>query len=306
MSENKFQFVKLDEKASEHIASPEYSYWGSVFRKFFSSKLAITMLVIVLIIVLMSIVQPMISGYSPMDTPNINNNAMKYIRPNSTYWFGTDDVGNSLFDALWAGTRNSLLIAVTSTAISTTLGVIVGMFWGFSRKVDKVLIEVYNVIANIPYLLLVMVLMYVLGKGIPQMIFSLTVTSWLGTAYFIRVQVMIIRDREYNLASQCLGTSLTKMIKHNIFPYLISVIMTSISRDIPSFISYEVFLSYVGNGLGMDTASLGRMVQSYSAYMLSAPYLFWIPVAVSAIIAVSLYLVGQTLADASDPRTHMI
>lgn len=306
MSENKFQFVKLDEKASEHIASPEYSYWGSVFRKFFSSKLAISMLVIVLIIVVMSIIQPMISGYSPMNTPHINNNAMKYIRPNSTYWFGTDDVGNSLFDALWAGTRNSLLIAVTSTAISTTLGVIVGMFWGFSRKVDKVLIEVYNIIANIPYLLLVMVLMYVLGKGIPQMIFSLTVTSWLSTAYFIRVQVMIIRDREYNLASQCLGTSLTKMIKHNIFPYLISVIMTSISRDIPSFISYEVFLSYVGNGLGMDTASLGRMVQSYSAYMLSAPYLFWIPVAVSAIIAVSLYLVGQTLADASDPRTHMI
>ena len=89
-------------------------------------------------------------------------------------------------------------------------------------------------------------------------------------------------------------------------PYLVSVIMTSISRDVPSFISYEVFLSFIGVGLGQQYASLGRMIQQYSPYMTSTPYLFWIPVAISAIISVSLYIVGQTLADASDPRTHMI
>ena len=306
MSENKFVFVKLDEKASEHIAAPQYSYWKSVFRKFFSSKLAITMLIIVAFVLIMSIVQPMISGYNPMNTPNINNRAMKFLRPSGQFIVGTDDVGNSLFDAVWAGTRNSLTIALLATAISTGIGVVVGMFWGFSKKMDKIMIEIYNVVANVPYLLLVMVLMYTLGHGPQQMIFALTITQWLYTAYFIRVQVMIIRDREYNLASRCLGTPTSKIIKHNIFPYLISVIMTSISRDIPSFISYEVFLSFVGVGLGEDTASLGRMVQKYSAYMQSAPYLFWIPVAISALISVSLYIVGQTLADASDPRTHMI
>lgn len=306
MSENKFVFVKLDEKASEHIAAPQYSYWKSVFRKFFSSKLAITMLIIVAFVLIMSIVQPMISGYNPMNTPNINNRAMKFLRPSAQFVFGTDDVGNSLFDAVWAGTRNSLAIALLATVISTGIGVVVGMFWGFSKKMDKIMIEIYNVVANVPYLLLVMVLMYTLGHGMQQMIFALTITQWLYTAYFIRVQVMIIRDREYNLASRCLGTPTSKIIKHNIFPYLISVIMTSISRDIPSFISYEVFLSFVGVGLGEDTASLGRMVQKYSAYMQSAPYLFWIPVAISALISVSLYIVGQTLADASDPRTHMI
>lgn len=306
MSENKFVFVKLDEKASEHIAAPQYSYWKSVFRKFFSSKLAIMMLIIVAFVLIMSIVQPMISGYNPMNTPNINNRAMKFLRPSAQFVFGTDDVGNSLFDAVWAGTRNSLAIALLATVISTGIGVVVGMFWGFSKKLDKIMIEIYNVVANVPYLLLVMVLMYTLGHGMQQMIFALTITQWLYTAYFIRVQVMIIRDREYNLASRCLGTPTSKIIKHNIFPYLISVIMTSISRDIPSFISYEVFLSFVGVGLGEDTASLGRMVQKYSAYMQSAPYLFWIPVAISALISVSLYIVGQTLADASDPRTHMI
>ena len=305
-NENLFEFVKVDATASEHIAAPKYSYWKSVFRKFFASKVAIACLVISSIIIIMSIVHPFISGYSPLITPYVNKPSMWYLPPSSEYWFGTDHVGNSLFDAIWVGTRNSLMIAFVSTAISTVIGVIVGMFWGYSRKMDNIMLNIYNVVSNIPYLLLVIVLMYALGRGIPQMIFSLSCTTWLGTAYFIRVQVMIIRDREYNLASECLGTSRSRIITHNIFPYLISVIMTAVSRDVPSFISYEVFLTYVGNGLSEQNASLGRMVQRYSAYMSGSPYLFWIPVFVSALISVSLYIVGQTLADASDPHTHMV
>ncbi|MBQ9328869.1 MAG: ABC transporter permease [Solobacterium sp.] len=301
-----FTFQPADDTASEHIASPQYSYWRSVFRKFFSSKLAIFMLIVAGTIVVISIIQPMISGYSPMNTPNINNSSMKYIRPNSTYWFGTDDKGNSLFDAVWAGTRTSLFISVIATIITNVIGVVVGMWWGFSKKVDAVMIEVYNVLANIPVTLVCMILVYAIGPGTASLIFALCVTSWIGTAYFIRVQVMIIRDREYNLASRCLGTSTWKIIRNNILPYLISVIMTSISRDVPAFISYEVFLSYLGVGLSRETASLGQMIRDYSPYLTSTPYLFWIPVAVSAIISISLYIVGQTLADASDPRTHMV
>ncbi len=306
LQDDRFTFQRAEDTASEHIAAPRYSYWKSVFRKFFSSKLAIAMLILAGTIILLSIFQPMISGYSPRITPNINRPEMKYIRPNSTYWFGTDDKGNSLFDAVWAGTRSSLIVAFAATAISTIVGVAVGMWWGFSKKVDVIMIEVYNVIANIPTLLIAMILVYAIGSGMGSLIFALSVTSWIGTAYFIRVQVMIIRDREYNLASQCLGTPLWKIIVNNILPYLVSVIITSVSRDVPMFISYEVALSYMGIGLSEKFASLGKLIQQYSPYMLTEPYLFWIPVVASAVISVSLYLVGQALADASDPRTHMI
>ncbi len=301
-----FAFKRADDSASEHISAPKYSYWQSVFRKFFSSKTAIVMLVIALTVVLIAFIQPILSGYDPMETPNINNPSMRFIRPNGEFWFGTDDKGNSLFDAVWAGTRNSLIVSFSATIITQILGVTVGMFWGFSKRFDAIMIQIYNVLANIPMTLVAMIMMYVLGSGMPQLIFALSVTSWISTAYFIRVQVMIIRDREYNLASRCLGTPTVKIITHNIFPYLISVIMTSISRDVPSFISYEVFLSFIGVGLSQAHASLGRMIQTYSSYMTSAPYLFWIPVFISAFISVSLYIVGQTLADASDPRTHMV
>lgn len=304
-NENKFRFVEVDEFLSEHIAAPKYSYWGSVFRKFFSSKLAISMLVIMGFIVLMSIIHPMFSHYDPLVSPNVNNHSAWYNPPSLEYWFGTDDIGNSLFAAVWSGCRNSLFIAITATIITTVLGVTVGLFWGFSKKLDAIMIEVYNVISNIPTTLIAMIMCYALGGGIWQLIFAVCVTSWVGTAYFIRVQVMIIRDREYNMASKCLGTPVTKIVFNNILPYLISVIMTSVSRDVPAFISYEVFLTYIGIGLGYGKTSLGKLISNYSPYMTSSPYMFWIPLAVSAILSVSLYICGQKLADASDPRTHM-
>ncbi|MDY6062640.1 MAG: oligopeptide ABC transporter permease OppC [Erysipelotrichaceae bacterium] len=304
--DNRFVFVEHSDADSEHIAAPTYSYWKSVFKRFFSSKVAIFMLVVSLFVILMAIFQPIISQYNHASMANVNNFETHNIRPNLTYLFGTDNSGRSLFDAVWAGTRTSLKISFTATLIVTVVGVIVGAFWGYSKKIDVFMIELYNIIANVPFTLIAMVMMYILGPGVWQLIFALSCTTWLSTAYFIRVQVMIIRDREYNLASRCLGTPVYKVILHNVLPFLISVIVTVVSRDVPSFISYEVFLSYLGIGLNKNVASLGALIQDYSQYMDSAGYLFWIPVAISALISISLYIVGQTLADASDPRTHMI
>ena len=230
---------------------------------------------------------------------------MKFLKPCAEHIFGTDHVGNEVFDAVWAGARNSIIISFTCTAINMLVGIPIGALWGFSKKMDKWMIEVYNIIANIPFLLLAMILSYILGAGIRSLIITMTCTEWIFVAYFIRTQVMIIRDREYNMASKCLGTRTWTMIVKNILPYLISVIMTYVSRQIPSLISYEVFLSYMGLGIGTTNASLGQSISLYTSYMNGYPHLFWIPVGVLAIISISLYIVGQKLADAADPRTHV-
>ena len=137
------------------------------------------------------------------------------------------------------------------------------------------------------------------------MVFALTITGWLGIAYFIRTQVIIIRDREYNLASRCLGTPITRIAMKNILPLMTSVIVTLAATEIPSYISYEVFLSYIG--MGMSDMSLGRLIYSAENAMLTPgwQFEFWSPVVVASIITVVLYVVGQNLGDASDPRTHM-
>lgn len=301
----KFEFVKLNEQASEHISAPVYSYWKSVWRTFFKNRLAIFMLIVAVLIVVFSFIQPMLSGYDISAKKNILDSSLRYLPPSSKYWFGTDNVGDSLFDAVWAAAGSSLSISLIVTTINTVVGISVGALWGYSKKFDVVMMEIYNIVANVPFILIVMVLSYILGSGKWQLIFAMTITGWMGTAYFIRTQVMIIRDREYNLASRCLGTPMRRMITKNILPYLISVIVTLISREIPSNISYEVFLSYMDLGLDQTVPSLGRLISNYTSFISAYPYLFWIPVAVLATVTVSLYLVGQFLADASDPKTHM-
>lgn len=303
--DERFTFVALDDFASERINSPKYSYWKSVFRKFFSSKIAIFFLVLTLVTLFLSYILPLISGYDPTVQEYINDISHRHLPPSFQYWFGTNNVGDSFFDEVWAGARTSLSLAIIATFITNVIGVIVGAFWGYSRKMDVIMIEVYNIIANVPFTLVVIILSYVLGPGFWQLVFCLCITSWLGIAYSIRIQVMMIRDREYNLASRCLGTPTHKIIQHNVLPFMIPIIVTSISRDVPSFISYEVFLSYLGIGLTATDVSLGRLISANSSDMVSTPYLFWIPVAVAAVISISLYIVGQTLADASDPKTHM-
>ena len=305
MSDSRFEFVTHDASASEHIAAPSYSYWRSVSRQFFRKKLTVFLLIVIVLLSLIALIQPALSGYDPMISPNINNPEMRFLGISFQYPYGTDGVGSSVWDVVWAGTRTSLLVGFIVTGVNTFIGVLVGAIWGFSKAIDKVMLEIYNIISSVPYILIVTVLLYAFGRGFWQLVLAMCLTGWLGTAYFIRTQVMIIRDREYNLASKCLGTPTLRLVTRNILPYLLSVVMTSVSLEIPAAISTEVTLSFLGIGLNVSIPSLGRMIHQYSNYFNGYPHLFWAPVLTLAVVTVSLYVIGQALADASDPRTHM-
>ena len=174
-----FSFAEFDESKSEHIAAPRYSYWKSVWRTFFKNKFTVAVAVLLVAIVVFSMIQPTLSGYSPMVAPNINNASMKFLSPSKEFIFGTDNIGNSVFDAVWAGAKNSILVSFICTAINMVLGIVVGAIWGFSKKMDKWMIEVYNIVSNIPFLLLAIILSYILGAGFKPLIFTMTVTDWI-------------------------------------------------------------------------------------------------------------------------------
>ena len=249
IDKSKFQFVKRDDFASETIDAPAYSYWKSVMRQFFKKKSTVVMLGILIAIVLMSFIYPMFSKFDFNDVSKVNDFSLRYVHPNAQYWFGTDSNGKSLFDSVWFGARNSILIAVIA-------------------------------------------------------IFAMTVTGWIGIAYTIRIQIMRYRDLEYNLASRTLGTPTAKIVVKNIMPQLVSVIVTMASQLLPGFISYEAFLSYFGLGLPVTTPSLGRLISDYAQNVTVNAYLFWIPLTTLILVSLALFIVGQNLADASDPRTH--
>ena len=311
-----FARVNNDELESEKITAPRYSYWKSVFRVFFRKKINIVVLSILAVLILFAYVYPAIIHYDVNVDPYINlmDSTAKHLKPAAAMEkFGTDlkwilgsgGAGESTFDAIWYGSSISISLALVCAVINMVVGIAVGAIWGFSRKVDIFMTEVYNVIANVPYVLLISVIVLVMSASFWSMVFALTVTGWVAIAYFIRTQVIIIRDREYNLASRCLGTPITRIATKNILPFMTSVIVTLAATEIPSYISYEVFLSYIG--MGLKDMSLGKLIQAAQSAMVTPGWEieFWSPVAVASIIAVVLYIVGQNLGDASDPRTHM-
>ncbi|MCQ2537736.1 MAG: ABC transporter permease [Lachnospiraceae bacterium] len=310
-----FRFVEdSDARASEKIIAPRYSYWKSVFRVFFKKKINIVILVFLAFIIFVAAVMPNFWVYDPFEnvtdasTFNLSPKACieKYGGFSMKYLFGTGSMGNSILYGIVSSAKTSLVIATICAAINMFIGIIVGAIWGYSKKVDKVLLVVYQIIANVPSILLISVLVYVIGSGFWPFIFALTVTGWLGIAFFFRTQVMIIRDREYSLASRCLGTPILRVISKNILPFLTSVIVTLLATELPSYINMEVFLSYIGVGLSASVPSLGRMIQQAQTGFLTYPWEFWPPVSIASAITIILYVLGQNLADASDPRTHMM
>lgn len=307
-----FSHVDNDVNSAEKITAPRYSYWKSVFRVFFKKKINIVVLSLLAVVIFITYIYPLITDYDAY--VNLLDSGAKHLRPlaamkrfgyNLHWILGTGASGNSTFDAVWNGAKISISMAFMCALINMTVGVIIGSVWGFSKKMDVFMTEVYNIIGNVPYVLFVSVMVLVFSPSFWTMVFALTITGWLSIAYFIRTQVVIIRDREYNLASRCLGTSTMTIAMKNILPFMTSVIVTLAATEIPSYISYEVFLSFLG--MGMSEMSLGRLIGAAQSAMVTPgwEFEFWSPVVVVSIVTVVLYVVGQNLGDASDPRTHM-
>ena len=311
-NEELFAHIDNNDADSEKITAPRYSYWRSVFRVFFSKKINVVILAILAFVLVFTYIYPAVTSYDPY--ANILNGAAKHLSPaqaikkygfNLHYILGTGSSGQSTFDAMWYGAKISLSLSLICTVINMTIGVLIGAIWGYSKKVDMVMTEVLNIVGNVPTILLIQVLVLLFTPSFWTMVFAMTVTEWIYVAYFIRTQVVIIRDREYNLASRCLGTPLGRIATRNILPVLTSVIVMYTAQVIPSYISYEVFLAYLG--MGLSEMSLGKLINAAQNAMLTPGwgFDFWSPVALAAVLTITLYVAGQNLGDASDPRTHM-
>jgi len=312
--ENKEKFVIIgnDAISSEKIIAPRYSYWRSVGRVFFRKKINIFLIALFVLLLLSSFIVPIFCPYDMMenvtDASTFNLSPAKAIAKFgfSMKWIlGTGGQGNSIFYGLFSSARTSLLLAIICAAINMSVGIVMGAIWGYSKQFDAVMLVIYNIVANVPYLLLVSVLVYIVGSGFGSFIFALTITGWMGIAYFFRTQVMIIRDREYSLASRCLGTPVPRVVSKNILPFLTSVIVTLLATELPGYISMEVYLSFIGIGLSATVPSLGRMISQAQSAFQTFPWEFWPPVIIASLVTIILYLLGQNLADATDPRTHM-
>ena len=232
---------------------------------------------------------------------------MRILPSEHSFWFGTNNIGQDLWARVWSGTRTSLFIGFVVAFVEACVGILIGVLWGYVRKLDRLLTEVYNVIDNIPNTIILILISYIMKPSLQTLIFAMCLTGWLGMARFIRNQIVIIRDRDYNLASRCLGTSTWRIILKNLLPYLVSVITLRMALSIPGAIGSEVFITYIGLGLPVDTPSLGNLINEGRKLITSASlrYQLIFPAVVLSIVTISFYIIGNAFADAADPKNHV-
>lgn len=304
-----FTFAGYDEQEAERTGYSNYSYWGSTMRAFLRNRVAVALLVTMASLLAFTTIQPYLPGQrSPTDI-HIDPETGIHFRnhpPGPEFWFGTNVIGQDLWARVWSGTRTSLLIAVLVGIWEVFFGIAVGALWGYVRQLDFLITEIYNIIHNVPTTIVLMLLAYIMRPSLKTMVIAMCATGWLGMARFVRNQIIIIRDREYNLASRCLGTPTSRIIMRNLLPYLVSVIVLRIALAIPGTIGWEVFLTYIGLGLPVSIPSLGNLVNEGRASIMSPSlrYQLIFPAAVLSIITISFYILGNAFADASDPRNH--
>ena len=296
---------------AEATASSNYSYWGSTLRSFLKNKFAVALLIALIAVVGFAFLQPHLPGQIDPNYCRVDPETgiqFRNVAPGvDGFVWGSNSIGQDLWARIWAGTRTSLIIAFFVAMIEAVVGITVGVLWGYVRQLDFFFTELYNICDNIPSTIILILISYVASPSVPTLILGMSLTGWIAMARFIRNQILIIRDRDYNVASRCIGTPTFRIVLRNLLPYLVSVIMLRMALTVPAAIGSEVFVTYIGLGLSVETPSLGNLINDGRQVMMQAGlrYQLLYPTIILSFVTIAFYLIGNAFSDAADPKNHM-
>ena len=281
----------FSEERAEATSYSNYSYWGSTFRAFFKNKIAVALLIALVFVVGFAFLQPYLPGQAD---PNL-------CQVDSTTGIQFRNIAPGEEGFIWGS--NAFFVAL----IEAVVGITVGVLWGYVRQLDFFFTELYNICDNIPSTIILILISYVASPSIQTLILGMSITGWIAMARFIRNQILIIRDRDYNVASRCIGTPIRRIVLRNLLPYLVSVIMLRMALTIPAAIGSEVFITYIGLGLSVETPSLGNLINDGRKVMMQAGlrYQLLYPTIILSFVTIAFYLIGNAFSDAADPKNHL-
>ncbi|MBS4957067.1 MAG: ABC transporter permease [Clostridium sp.] len=299
VKESKFKLIDSSNLDGDLVVRPNISYWKDAWRRLKKNPVAMGSLLILIVIILMSIFSPIIRklDYETVVTANKN------LSPNKEFWWGTDAMGRDLFTRVWIGARVSISIAIVATIIDVVVGCLYGGIAAYvGGIVDEVMMRIVEVLNSIPYLIITLLILVVLGNGYFQLMLALCITAWTGTARMIRGQILQLRESEYVLAAEALGASPLRVIIKHLLPNTIGLIILDVASTIPSVIVSETVLSFLGLGLSIPSFSLGSLLSAGQQAMAFYPYQLLFPTIVLCLIILSFNVLGDGLRDALDPK----
>jgi oligopeptide transport system permease protein len=281
------------------ILRPTVSYWGDAWRRLRANPVAMLSLFLIVIFVYLSIFGPNLRGLDYITINPLDKN----LAPSAQYWFGADNKGRDLFSNLWLGLRTSMIIALICCLVQLVVGCLVGGLMAYvGRAFDALFMGVISVIASVPSLLFVMVIMMVLGNGLFSLIVAISITAWCPTARQVRGQILQLRETEFILAAEVLGTGKFTTIFRHLIPNTIGVLIVNVTASIPEYIFMESGLSFIGFGLNPPSVSLGTLLASGQTSMDFHPHELFFPCIVLILVVLAFNLLGDGLRNALDPR----
>lgn len=279
---------------------PSLSYWGNAWLRLRHNPAAMAGLLFLLALLVMAIFGPALSGWS-VTAQDLKSQNMP---PSAQHWFGTDELGRDIFVRSWYGARISLFVGFMAALIDFVIGVSYGGYSGYKGgKTDIAMMRILEVLYGLPYLLVVILLMVVMGPSLFTIIVALSITGWIGMARLMRGQVLQLKNQEYVAAARSFGASTPYIIRRHLLPNAMGPILVQMTLTVPSAIFAEAFLSFLGLGVQAPYASWGVMANDALGVILSGDWwqLFF-PALLISLTMFAFNVLGDGLQDALDPR----
>lgn len=277
------------------------SLWSNARDRFVRNRAAVVSLALLILIVTACVVGPWLL---PHEFDATDYDAMN-LAPTLQNWhfFGTDDAGRDLLVRTLIGGRVSLTVGLLATFSSVLLGILWGATAGYlGGKVDAVMMRMVDMMYAIPYLLIAILLVTLLGREFYLVVLVITAFSWMDMARVVRGQTLSLRSAEYVEAARSMGVSQWAIIRRHIVPNVLGVVVVYTTVTVPGVILTESVLSFLGLGIQEPMTSWGVLVHDGAQVMEVSPWLMLLP---ATLLSVTLYCfnyVGDGLRDALDPK----
>ena len=282
--------------------------WQLAWQRLRRDKVAMICAVVIVLILLMAVFAPLattITGHPPNTQyrqTGLTADGLP-VAPNSKFWFGTDDLGRDLFVRVVYGARVSLLVGVLATILTVVVGVVVGLAAGFlGGVVDTLLARLVDVVLSIPFLLVAIALVSIVGPSLTITVLVIGFFSWASVARIVRGQVLSIKEREYVEAARSLGARDARIMFIDILPNVLAPIIVYTTLLIPVVIVIQATLSFLGLGLPPPTAEWGGMINSAQTYYRTSWWFLFFPGMALLTTTLAFNLLGDGVRDAFDPR----